>query len=87
MPYRQLIAKELNTVELGRIRGDIVTFAREWEPRTFAATARKVAELRPDIDLYEDLRRADPVEHEELLTALAQRPLGVEDSALIFAEG
>lgn len=86
LPYEQLVAKELNMVELGRIRGDIVMFAREWEPRTFAATARKVAELRQDIDLYEDLRHADPAEYEELLSALAERPLGVEDSALIFAE-
>jgi hypothetical protein len=87
LPYEQLAAKELNMVELDRIRGGIVTFAREWEPRTFAATARKVAELRPDINFYEDLRRADMAEYEELQAALAERPLGVEDSALIFAEG
>lgn len=87
LPYEQLVAKQLNMIELDRIRRDIVTFAREWEPRTFAATARKVAELRPDINFYEDLRRADSAEYEELQAALAERPLGVEDSALFSTVG
>jgi hypothetical protein len=85
LPYEQLVAKELNMIELDRIRRDIVTFAREWEPRTFAATARKVAEMRPDINFYVDLYQADPAEYEDLQAALAERPLGVEDSALISA--
>lgn len=81
LPYEELTAKEVNFVELNRIQQDIGTFAKEWEPRTFAATARKVAELHPDIDLYEDLRRADPAQYAVLQAALAERPLGPEDCA------
>lgn len=78
--YRLLVAREINAIELGRIRADIVSFARQWEPRTFAATARKVIELLPDVDLFADLQMADSRQYEELCTALAERPAGVDDS-------
>lgn len=78
--YSLLVAKEINADELTRIRTEIVAFAREWEPRTFAATARKVKELLPDVDLFEDLYNADPLQHEELRAALAERPPSIEYS-------
>ena len=79
LSYEELIAKEVNEEELGRIRADIVSFALEWEARTFAATARKVAEYRPDVDLYAELEAADPEVHADLMAELADRPLGVGD--------
>ncbi|MCP2264641.1 hypothetical protein APR03_001979 [Promicromonospora thailandica] len=78
LPYTELTAKAVNQDELERIRLDIVTFAREWEPRTFAATARKVRELMPHVDLFEELKAADEYVHAELVDALAKRPLGVQ---------
>ncbi len=77
LSYEALIAREINPVELARIRGDIVTFALEWEPRTFAATARKVAERMPHINLFEDLRLADEDLHRDIVQSLAARPAGV----------
>jgi len=78
LPYAELREKRLNDAELDRILADITRFALEWEPRTFAATARKVAELRPDIDLFEALRGADAGLHEALTADLANRPDPVE---------
>lgn len=79
LAYTQLTAKDVNAAELTRIRDNIIDFAKEWEPRTFAATARKVIERLPDVDLYEDLRAVDPVLYDDLRAALAERPLSVED--------
>lgn len=79
LPYEELIAKDVNEEELGRIRADIVTFALEWEARTFAATARKVAEYRPDVDLFAELEAVDPEVHADLMAELADRPLSVGD--------
>jgi hypothetical protein len=42
LPLAELKKKELNERELRRILTDLPTFARDWEPRTFAATARKI---------------------------------------------
>jgi hypothetical protein len=81
LPYAQLVAKQINAAELARIRDNIVEFAEEWEPRTFAATARKVVEMLPSVDLFEDLRAADPVVSRWLEAALTERPLGVEDDS------
>ncbi len=77
LPYEELREKKLNEVELDRILGDIAGFARQWEPRTFAATARKVLELRPDVSLYEELERADPELYAELMAQLQERPPSV----------
>ena len=70
----ELVAKRINERELARIVADIVTYAREWDPRTFNATARKVRELRNDIDLFDVLRRASPRVHGQLQKRLAERP-------------
>ncbi len=73
--YSELTAKKVNEVELQRIRNDIVGFATAWDARTFAAIARKITELMPDVDLFELLKDADIEVHERVLTDLQQRPL------------
>jgi len=86
-----LSEKRLNDAELNRIRNDLPRFAREWDARLFASVARRVSELRPDIDLYAELEAADSESSEDLLTRLAERPdpiekLGVaEDAEAILA--
>ncbi len=77
LPYDELRRKSLNISELQRILDDLSSFATEWDPRTFAATARKIQELRPDIDLYALLRTADASAYELLQQALLQRPAWV----------
>jgi hypothetical protein len=74
LPYRKLIERRLNEKELKRILDNISAFALGWEPRTFHATARKIVELRPDIDLYDRLRLEDPATYVDLLERLAERP-------------
>jgi hypothetical protein len=73
----QLRQKELNQAELERILSDLPRFAREWEPRHFAATARKIAELRPEIALYELLKQEDESTHAWLIERLEMRPPAV----------
>jgi hypothetical protein len=70
----QLGQKKVNAIELARIKKEIVSFAREWSARTFNATARKVRELEPGVDLFDVLRRADPKLHKQVLEELANRP-------------
>lgn len=74
LPLAELKKKELNERELRRILSDLPTFARDWEPRTFAATARKVKELRPDIDLLAELKKVDQSEFLRLDKELRDRP-------------
>jgi hypothetical protein len=66
LDIEKLKAKEVNQEELTRILADIVGFARAWEPRTFFATARKIRELSPEIDLEKLLQ----VENSELYSRL-----------------
>ena len=79
LPLPELRAKSINKRELQRILDDLPKFSRDWEPRTFFATARKVSELRPDIDLFAELRSADVAEYERLLAELRDRPPPVGD--------
>jgi hypothetical protein len=74
LPIDDLKARRLNARELERILQDLPRFALEWDPRHFAATARKIHELRPDIDIYVLLRDADPATHDRLLQLLRERP-------------
>jgi hypothetical protein len=74
LPLAELAKKELNRRELKRILNDLPTFARDWEPRTFLATARKIRELRPDIDLLVCLKAANRLEFQRLERELKERP-------------
>jgi hypothetical protein len=76
-----LTKKSLNERELTRILADLSTFARDWEPRTFCATARKIKELRPEIDLLVELRKVDVAEFRRIDNELRERPPPVEDDA------
>ena len=66
-------------LELKRILDDLAIFARDWEPRTFMATNRKIKELRPDIDLLDELKRVDRAEYKRLSKELKERPPPVGD--------
>lgn len=79
LPYAELIKRELNQAELGRILADLPTFAKNWTPRTFIATARKVKELEPQIDLYELLRAEDQAAYAWLMEQVENRPDAVAD--------
>lgn len=79
MPLDVLSRKELNPVELERILTDLPAFARAWEPRMFFATARKIHELRPDIDLMGRLRTESRDEWKRLVEEFHDRPPPVDD--------
>lgn len=74
LPLARLRERKLNEQELRRIIGSLGIFATEWDPRHFAATARKVAELRPEIDLFALLKRVSTELHEQLMKRLKERP-------------
>lgn len=74
LPYRELIKREVNEENLRYIIDDIVNFARTWEARTFNATARKVKELRPNVDLFEILRTEDEGAYDSIISELGARP-------------
>ncbi|HZH92188.1 MAG TPA: hypothetical protein VEX70_16445 [Pyrinomonadaceae bacterium] len=73
LPYKELIKKEVNQKHLQDIINDISNFARTWEARTFNSTARKVRELRPDINLFEILQRDDTAAYEKVISELSTR--------------
>lgn len=79
LSLKELRTKSLNHAELNRILQDLPRFSREWEPRTFAATARKVRELCPEIDLLERLRAADAAAWSRLTEELRDRPPPVDE--------
>ena len=81
LPYSDLVRKDVNRPELRRILSNVVRFALEWDPRTFNATARKVKELLPDVDLFEVLRKADQDVYIQINRSLEERPeaVGVGD--------
>lgn len=70
----ELSARRVNELELKRILDDIIHFAIEWDPRTFNATARKVAEIHPEINLFEILKTQNPETYLGLLARLEDRP-------------
>ena len=77
LPLDDLRIRDVNDDELQRIVSDLPTFAREWDARTFAATARKIAEVRPQLNLFARLSAADPQAHRDLLNQLGRRPPSV----------
>jgi hypothetical protein len=79
LPYEELVKRNLNEDQLRLILDELPRFAAEWDARTFAATARKIIEIRKDIDLFRILQAMDPVAYEDLMTRLAERPPSVGD--------
>lgn len=82
LPYEELIKKSVNEDELARILEDIVGFSREWDARTFAAIARKITEIKPDIDLFEELRAASTEAYDALIQLLQDRPESLDAQLL-----
>jgi len=74
LSVKELSKKELNRTELARILGDIELFARQWDPRMFNATARKIRELQSGVDLFAVLKKKNAMLHREIVDFLSQRP-------------
>lgn len=73
----ELTIRDINEKELERILVDLQRFASEWEARTFAATERKIREIRPEINLYEILKGQNIDVYNQLMKELEDRPLAV----------
>lgn len=78
LSYEDLTIKDVNQKELDRILSDICTFAKSWDARTFSAIARKIVELRPEVDLFEALKAKDEKIYEQLIIELEDRPDSVD---------
>jgi hypothetical protein len=74
LEYEKLIIRDVNQEQLDRILKDISYFAKSWDARTFAAIARKITEVRPQVDLFKILEEKDPSEHQRLVLELKNRP-------------
>ncbi|MQV32038.1 hypothetical protein GHK47_02745 [Sinorhizobium meliloti] len=74
LPLEDLQAKTVCEPQLDRIRADIIGFAKMADPRAFNAIARKVREIRLDIDLWADLRAANFDVFVEVQAATDKRP-------------
>jgi hypothetical protein len=81
LSYDDLRKKDLNQVELERILRDLPNFARQWTPRTFVATARKIKEIQPEIDLYDRLRSQDEATYLWLMQEIENRPEAIVDDS------
>lgn len=72
--YEELTKRDVNQAELDRIVGDLPNFANRVEARTFNAIARKVKEVRHDVDLFKILGDRDPSTYLDLIKRLGKRP-------------
>lgn len=72
--YNALIRKEINEIELQRMIDSIDKFAKKLDPRTFNSIARKVLELKPDIDLFAILKKKNLLVYSKLIDLLRERP-------------
>ncbi len=79
LSYNKLVKKDINGGMLKRITRGITDFSRTWEVRTFNATARKIKELRPRVDLFEILRKVDEESYNQVMAGLSERPGDEED--------
>jgi hypothetical protein len=73
----ELQEKAVCEAQLQRIRSDISKFASNCDPRAFNAIARKVRELRADIDLWQELNITDPDIFASVKAAADERPEAV----------
>ncbi len=79
LPLQELRTRSVNPDELRRILADLPSFAQQWDPRHFAATARKIREIEPDIDLFAKLAGVDPGLYASIKARLDDRPAPVPD--------
>jgi len=86
LSFEDLSKKEINQAELDRILGDMSAFAKQWDPRMFNATARKIRELRPDVDLFAILKGKDAATFAEITEFLSQRPEEEVEQAAVIEE-
>ncbi|UNK36632.1 HNH endonuclease [Shinella sp. H4-D48] len=74
LPLADLQTRDVCEPQLQRIRADIAGFAREADARAFNAIARKVREIRPNVDLWDELRAADIDIYAQVRDAADRRP-------------
>ncbi|MBG0811865.1 hypothetical protein IY145_21175 [Methylosinus sp. H3A] len=74
LSLHDLQARAVCEPQLLRIRKDIGGFANKCDPRAFNAIARKVREIRPDVDLWVELLDANRIVYERTRKAAAERP-------------
>jgi hypothetical protein len=79
LSVHDLRQKSLNQSQLKRILRDLPIFASQWDPRHFAATAYKIQEIEPDIDLFQLLNEQDPELYAMIRADLDDRPAPVPD--------
>jgi hypothetical protein len=79
LSLEELRQKSVNPVELNRILADLPTFAKQWGPRHLAATARKIREIEPELDLLAILAEEDPELYAGIAARLADRPAPLPD--------
>lgn len=77
LPLEQLSAKGINEPELARIIDNIVNYSMSWDARTFNAIARKVIEIKPEIDLFHILRGGSEAAFLSVIDELENRPESV----------
>lgn len=77
LPLKELRRRSVNPDELRRILADLPSFAKQWDPRHFAATARKINEIEADVDLFAILAREDPEIYASIKARLDDRPYPV----------
>ncbi|MBE3672512.1 hypothetical protein [Pseudoalteromonas distincta] len=74
LPIEELSIKDVNEEQLNKILKDLEHYAKEWDARTFNAIARKVIEVRPQIDLFKRLHFINNKVYQELQQELQERP-------------
>ena len=79
LPLSELRKKSVNPEELERILADLPSFAKQWDPRHFAATARKISEIELGIDLFAKLASEDRATYASIKARLDERPAPVPD--------
>lgn len=77
LSLEELTVKDINIPELQRIIDNIVEYSRSWDARTFNAIARKVIEIRTEIDLFSILKEKSEQAYQSLISELEARPESV----------
>lgn len=79
LSIEDLSKKDINEAQLDRVITNLEHYAKEWDARTFNAIARKVIEVRPSIDLFQELSTRNRGVYLEVINELQDRPSTVTD--------
>ncbi|TXM64691.1 hypothetical protein FV226_26180 [Methylobacterium sp. WL12] len=78
LPMAELTERQVCLPQLDRIRRNIATFANSCDPRAFNAIARKVKEILPEVELWQELRAANLGIYQRVKNDADRRPSGDE---------